>query len=234
MKWTDLLFHTGLSANFYTAITRQVFWRRAIIGMLDCVPHVPLKAKVLDLGCGPGTSTFALATRIPRPGHLTGLDLSSGMIEIAQATHQKDWSHLEHLRFEQGDATHLPYADQSFDLVFGHSFLYLVDDPVAVLREVARVLKNNGQAVFMEPNGNGSLVEAAKQSIPRAAHWLPQPWSAARFGLSMAMWRIVSGGAGQMTDDKLSRFFKQAGFVKHDTKPTLGSLGLHTTGTIEH
>lgn len=234
MKWSDVLFHNGLSANFYTTITRQVFWRRAITEMLDCVPHVPLKAKVLDLGCGPGTSTFALATRIPRPAHLTGLDLSGEMIEIARATHLKDWSHLQHLSFAQGDASELPYPDQSFDLVFGHSFLYLVHDPVAVLREVARVLKHNGQVVFMEPNAHGSLKHAARQAIPQASNWLQQPVSAARFGLSMALWRIVSGGVGQMTEDKLSKIFKQAGFIEHYTKPTLGSLGLHTSGKIQH
>ena len=234
MKWKDLLFSTGLSANFYTAITRQVFWRRAIIGMLDCVQCVPLKAKILDLGCGPGTSTFALGARIPRPAQLTGIDLSGEMIEIARAAHQKDWSHLKHLSFTQGDAAHLPYPDQSFDLVFGHSFLYLVDDPVAVLLEVARVLKTNGQVVFMEPNGNGSLKKAALESIPNADQWLSRPWSAARFGISMALWRVVSGGVGQMTEDKLSRFFMQAGFTEHHTQTTLGSLGLHTSGKIQH
>lgn len=233
MKWTDKLFHTGLVASFYDIVTRQIFWRNAIAGMLDCVTQVPLHAKVLDLGCGPGISTFALGTRIPKPAQLTGLDLSTEMIDIARQTHQSDWPHLKHLSFEQGDASQLPYAAQSFDLVFGHSFLYLVDDPGAVLREVKRVLKKEGQVVFMEPNAEGSLRQAAKTSIPNVSLWLPMPWSAARFGLSMAMWRIVSGGVGQMTKEKLATLFDEAGFVEHYSKPTLGSLGLHTTGKVQ-
>ena len=230
MKWTDQLFHSSLAAGFYDVLTRQIFWRDAIAGMLEYVEHIPQHAKVLDLGCGPGISTFALATRIPRPAQLIGLDLSQEMIEISHATHQREWSHLKHVDFEVGDATHLRFEDSSFDLVFGHSFLYLVDDPVAVLREVKRVLKPNGQVVFMEPNGSGSLLQAARESIPNALKWLPMPWSAARFGLSMAMWRIVSGGVGQMTEAKLSSMFHQAGFIEHCSHVTLGSLGLHTSG----
>ena len=230
MKWTDQIFHSSLAAGFYDVLTRQVFWRDAIAGMLEYVEHVPQHARVLDLGCGPGISTFALGTRIPRPAELTGLDLSQEMIEIARETYSKDWSHLKHLKFEQGDASKLPYSDESFDLVFGHSFLYLVDDPIAVLREVKRVLKPHGQVVFMEPNGSGSLIQAARESIPNAPKWLPMPWSAARFGLSMAMWRIASGGIGQMTEDKLAILFNEAGFIEHSSTATLGSLGLHTTG----
>lgn len=230
MKWTDQLFHSSLAASFYDVITRQVFWRDAIAGMLEYVDHVPQHAKVLDLGCGPGISTFALASRIPHPGQLIGLDLSQEMVEIARDTHLQDWSHLKHLQFEQGDATNLRFRDKSFDLVFGHSFLYLVDDPIAVLREVKRVLKPQGQVVFMEPNGAGSLLQAAQASIPKAFNWLPMPWSAARFGISMAMWRIVSGGIGQMTEEKLASLFGEAGFVEHSSTTTLGSLGLHTTG----
>ena len=230
MKWTDHLFHSSLAAGFYDVLTKQVFWREAIAGMLDYVDDVPQHARVLDLGCGPGISTFALGTRIPRPGQLIGLDLSHEMVGIAQETHQREWSHLTHLGFEQGDASALAFEDESFDLVFGHSFLYLVDDPMQVLREVRRVLKPSGQVVFMEPNGSGSLVQAARESIPNAARWLPMPWSAARFGLSMAMWRIVSGGVGQMTEEKLSHLFHEAGFVEHFSNATLGSLGLHTTG----
>ena len=82
----------------------------------------------------------------------------------------------------------------------------------------------------MEPNGAGSLFQAARASIPNALSWLPMPWSAARFGISMAMWRIVSGGIGQMTEEKLARLFGEAGFVEHSSTTTLGSLGLHTTG----
>ena len=232
MKWKDHIFHSSLAASFYDVMTRQVFWRDAIAGMLEHVQHVPQHARVLDLGCGPGISTFALATRIPRPAHLVGLDLSPEMVEIARGTHRKSWPHLRHLEFQQGDASQLHFPSGSFDLVFGHSFLYLVDDPIAVLREVKRVLKPTGQVVFMEPNGSGSLVQAARESIPNAAKWLPMPWSAARFGVSMAMWRIVSGGVGQMTEDKLSRLFLEAGFIEHSSCATLGSLGLHTTGKI--
>ena len=234
MKWTDQLFHSSLTASFYDILTRQVFWRDAIAGMLEYVEHVPQRAQILDLGCGPGISTFALATRIPHPAKLIGLDLSQEMVQIARETHRQDWSHLKHIQFQQGDASKLNYPSESFDLVFGHSFLYLVDDPLTVLREVKRVLKPNGQVVFMEPNGSGSLIQAARESIPNAGKWLHMPWSAARFGVSMAMWRIVSGGVGQMTVDKLSRLFHEAGFVEHSSSATLGSLGLHTTGKSNH
>lgn len=230
MKWTDKLFHTRAAAGFYDVMTRQVFWRNAIAQMVKCVTHAPKEARILDLGCGPGISTFALGETLMAPAHLTGMDLSREMVDIARLTHLKSWSHLTHVDFQVGDAMRLPYPDSCFDLVFGHSFLYLVDDPSTVLAEVLRVLKKNGEAVFMEPNCEGSLADALKVALPNFSSWKVAPVGAARFALSMAMWRLVSGGVGQMSPEKLKRLFAGAGFVEHHCRPTLGSLGLHASG----
>ena len=229
MKWANHLFQWGIGAGFYDAMTRQVFWRQAIASMLDCVTDIPGAPQVLDIGCGPGISTFALGECLSAPAQLCGLDLSAQMLVLARQSHLEHWSHLSHVRFEQGDAAQLTYADASFDLVFGHSLLYLVDDPVAVLREVKRVLKPEGQVVFMEPNQAGSLYRAAHTSVRAFGQWLPVPLSAARFGLSMAMWRVVSGGTGQMSAAKLRALFAQAGFNECSSTEALGSLGLHIT-----
>ena len=100
--------------------------------------------RVLELGAG--TGFFALNLK------LAGLvdevhvsDLSPGMVEAAKANAQR-------LGFEidgrVADAEHLPYEDDSFDLVVGHAVIHHIPDVEAALREVVRVLRPGGRFVI--------------------------------------------------------------------------------------
>jgi 2-polyprenyl-6-hydroxyphenyl methylase/3-demethylubiquinone-9 3-methyltransferase len=98
------------------------------------------RARVLDIGCGAGFLTNALA----RDGHeVTGLDASPASLAVASA-HDETLS----VRYVGGDALSLPFADDSFDVVCAMDFLEHVEDPARVVAEAARVLAPGGLFFF--------------------------------------------------------------------------------------
>lgn len=223
------IFNVG--AWIYDWITDQAMWKAQIASMVEHFGDRPEGPRVLDLGCGPGVSSFALAERIGADAEIVGIDLAGRMIARARAHHRREHSHLGNVRFEVADATALPFAEHSFDVAVGHSFLYLVPDRVAVLREIRRVLAPGGVLVLMEPNRDGSLLAAA-----RAGFEQPQTASHARgdrlrFTSSMVLWRLVSGAAGRMHPRLVERLFREGGFTEARCLPTLGGIGLHCIGS---
>jgi ubiquinone/menaquinone biosynthesis C-methylase UbiE len=69
---------------------------------------------VLDLGTGTGLAAFLVGRRFPE-AEVVGVDLSSRMVE--EATRKTPPELAGRVSFQQGDASHLPFADESFDLV---------------------------------------------------------------------------------------------------------------------
>ncbi len=221
----------NLGASVYDWITDQGIWRAQINTLVDHFGEHPGSPRVLDLGCGPGVSTFALGERLGGDAEIVGIDLASQMIKRARKHHQRQFSQLRNLRFEVADATELPFADHAFDVAVGHSFLYLVPDRVAVLHEVRRVLAPGGVLVLMEPNRDGSLLKAARRSFDHPEADRLAASERVRFTTSMVLWRAVSGAAGQMHPRLVERLFREGGFEHVSCHPTLGGIGLHCVGS---
>lgn len=109
-------------------------------------------ASVLDVGCGNGAVTRDLARLTP--GQVTAVDHDPEMVDAAR----HHLGGLPNARVEQGDAAALPLADDSFDISLCHLLLMWVDDPVAVVRELARVTRPGGKIVAaMEPDYGGKM-----------------------------------------------------------------------------
>ncbi|PKN58163.1 MAG: methyltransferase type 11 [Deltaproteobacteria bacterium HGW-Deltaproteobacteria-14] len=216
----------GVGARAYDLLTGQALWRAQVLRLLDHASPPAGPLRVLDLGTGPGVSAFALASALP-DSVVTGVDLSARMIDRARAHHADTFPHLRDVDFLVADAAALPLASASFDLVTGHSFLYLLPDPVAALREARRVLRPGGVASFMEPARGGSLATAARAVVDPAGVVRADPLGAARFATSMALWRVVSAAHGRLDAARVAALFDAAGFPVVSTHPTLGGLGLH-------
>jgi SAM-dependent methyltransferase len=103
--------------------------------------------EILEVGCGIGTDLvrFAGAGAI-----VTGVDLSRTAIDLAAKNFA--WRGLtpRDLRVANGEA--LPFADASFDVVYGHGVVQYTADPAALVRECHRVLRPGGEAIFMVYN----------------------------------------------------------------------------------
>src|SRR6185437_3679055 len=99
--------------------------------------------RVLEIGCGTGGTTAALARAVGAGGHVLGVDISETLIEAARA------QGLANARFEVGDATTFPFEAQSFDLVFSRFGVMFFGDPVAAFTNMRRALKPGGRLVFI-------------------------------------------------------------------------------------
>jgi len=203
----------NLGAEIYAWFTAQSAWRASCAQMADVV-HSGRHADVLDLGCGPGVSTFELARHISST-RLIGLDLAPRMLREARRRAESSGVPAPQIDWVLGDAACLPLASDSFDACTGHSFLYLVADRKAVLAEIRRVLRPGGRLVLMEPSVRGA-------SIPRIVSISRDP----RHLLSVSLWRPYSWLHGRFTPDALSRRLEAAGFSDCVVEETLGGLGL--------
>jgi SAM-dependent methyltransferase len=103
---------------------------------------------ILDVGCGTGVVTRALARRNDFSGIVKGVVHSRSLIEAARAFGAREGLDRR-IEFQVGDIHALEYADASFDIVVAHTVIRHVSDPVTSIQELARVTKPGGQiAIF--------------------------------------------------------------------------------------
>lgn len=124
--------------------------------------------RVLDVGCGTGVLARTAADCVAAEGQVTGLDLNDGMLAVARRLRpQLDW--------RQGDATALPFADASYDVVMSQFALMYFSDRTAALKEMLRVLRPGGRLAvavwgpYERATGYVILTEIAQRRCGQAA-----------------------------------------------------------------
>lgn len=101
---------------------------------------------VLEVGCGAGVDL----ARFARGGaEVTGVDLTDSAIQLARMNFEQQGLTG---RFEVADGEHLPFPDNTFDLVYAHGVVQYTANPQRLVGECRRVLKPGGQAVFQVYN----------------------------------------------------------------------------------
>ncbi len=123
----------------HDSVLRSHRWRTAENSAAYLLEHLRPGQSLLDVGCGPATITNDLA-RVVAPGMVTGIDASEEIIALARSEQPNSMP----IELEIGDALHLPFREASFDVVHAHQVLQHLVDPVAALREMARVVRPGG------------------------------------------------------------------------------------------
>jgi SAM-dependent methyltransferase len=102
--------------------------------------------EVLDVGCGAGTDLM----RFARGGaNVSGVDISASAIALAAANFAQQRLTAD---LREADGEHLPFPDNTFDLVYAHGVVQYTSNGEALVGECRRVLKDGGTAVFQAYN----------------------------------------------------------------------------------
>ena len=163
----------------HESVLRSHRWRTVENSAAYVAPRFVPDARVLDVGCGPGTITVDIANRVA-PGCVIGIDASADVIEQAR----RDASGVDNVDFATGDVYALDFPDSSFDVVHAHQVLQHLPDPVGALREMRRVCKPDG-------------VVAVRDSDYAAFTWYPEDPT---LGAWLALYRDIARTNGGEPD----------------------------------
>ncbi|WP_170167110.1 methyltransferase domain-containing protein [Paracoccus methylarcula] len=156
--------------------------------------------RVLDVACGTGVVVRLAAERVGASGSVTGLDLNPGMLAVARSATPTDMS----IDWQEANAESMPFADHAFDVVLCQMGLQFVPGKLAALREMRRVLTEDGRAIIVVPGPKPPLFAIMIDAIAR--HIGPE---AATFGELVFSMHDV---------DELRELMRSAGFRDVDAR----------------
>ena len=143
--------------------------------------RLPANAKLLDVGCGTGTTALLLSREFDVL--VTGIDASAANIERAVGLDA-----AAAVGFRSADAHSLPYADGEFDGVLAECVFSLLEDKRAALAELRRVLKPGGRA--------GLTDMAIAGALPGDLADIAAPWTCLRDAVDEDAYRVMFSDAG--------------------------------------
>lgn len=167
---------------------------KEMISRLELAPG----ARVVDLACGTGTLSLALAESVGSSGRVTGVDHSSGMLDVARS--KREARNLRNIEFVQDDISKVfaRFEDNSLDAVTcGWAIGYV--NPEELVRSAARKIKAGGKVGIIE-NVRDTLAPIRKTAI-KVAQELPRHFTQ----LMDLHFRLPRG------ESDLRRFFNKAG-----------------------
>ena len=146
-KW----FYDNVQSRYYNLLMKYCFMpfggevkcRSELIESVDLSEN----ERILDMCCGTGGATHAIARKAAPSCRITGMDLSSGQIRIARRS-----SDLNNVEFVEGDVSATGFEDGRFDKVFITHALHEMwrVDRMKVLREARRILRADGEVIILE------------------------------------------------------------------------------------
>jgi SAM-dependent methyltransferase len=125
--------------------------------------------RVLDIGCGPGTTVLELAKHVGPGGHVLGADVSEP--SVARARERIAAAGLRHAEVIVADASVHPFPPDSFELTFSRFGIMFFSDPVAAFANVRRAMKPGGRLTLAVPPGKREAV--AERPTRAVRHLLP-------------------------------------------------------------
>ena len=134
----------GATARWYASLTHKSLDRFIALAR-RVADEVPRGSRVLEVAPGPGY--FAVALAKIGGYKITGLDISRTFVEIARSNALKAGVEVD---FQLGNASSMPFADQTFDFLVCTAAFKNFTQPVEALEEMYRVLKPGGRALIVD------------------------------------------------------------------------------------
>lgn len=103
--------------------------------------------KVLDIGCGSGSTTIEIARRVGAAGRVVGMDISTPMLNVARA--RINALNIEGTAFENKDVATFPFPAGTFDRLFSRFGVMFFVDPIAAFTNIRGGLKSDGRLGFV-------------------------------------------------------------------------------------
>lgn len=145
------VYPVGYSEHVINLFSKRSIYTQAAF----LIPHLQQGLSLLDCGCGPGSITMGFAEKL-FPGKVVGIDIQGEQLAYARkVAAEKKISNIE---FQQADALLLPFADQSFDIIYANALLSHLQDPMPAIKEWQRVLKPNGLVASREMDWGALLI----------------------------------------------------------------------------
>lgn len=152
--------------------------------LLESLAHVP-NAAVLDVGCGAGATTLAIAGRLGAQGRCTGIDISAPMIAAARERAAREAPAAE---FVCADAQRHDFGPARFDLVLSRFGVMFFDDPVAAFARLRHATRDHGRLRFIawRSQADNAFQTAAERAARPLLPQLPQrrPDEPGQFGFA--------------------------------------------------
>ncbi|MDR1147835.1 MAG: class I SAM-dependent methyltransferase [Spirochaetaceae bacterium] len=173
--------------------------------------HLTDNAQVLEVAPGPGYFSIELA----KMGNynITGMDISADFVEICKTNARQE---NVSVNFIQGNVSKMPFEDNTFNFTFCSAAFKNFKEPVTALREMYRVLKDNGIVLIVDMNHDVSketLNEtAAKSSKPGFERWF----------MKMTFKGLCNAAYSR---NELENIIKQTSFNKNEIKE--GGIGFY-------
>lgn len=101
------------------------------------------KSNVLEIGTGTGFIAFAIAEKVQE---ITATDYSPEMINVAKEKQMQSLN--KNIVFQECEASKMDFPDKSFDMIIGSNVFHLIPNADKAMREISRVLKDNGKIVL--------------------------------------------------------------------------------------
>jgi SAM-dependent methyltransferase len=179
-------------------------WSRRLAPLFTEHAGIAPSDRVLEVGCGTGSLTFALAETATF-AELTAVDYADVYVKAARAL-----NHHPRVRIEQGDATALAFADAHFDRTLSLLLLHLVPEPERAVAEMRRVTRPGGVVAAAVWDAEGGVVMQRMFWDTAAAL---DPGAVARRARALGNPVVAPGG--------LRRLFTGAGLVEVQERPLI-------------
>jgi ubiquinone/menaquinone biosynthesis C-methylase UbiE len=128
--------------------------------------HIQPGQRVLDVGCGPGVDTIALAVLVGESGSVDGVDADPTLVAAAERRAAAAGIH-DRVHHHVADALALPFDAQTFDAVRGERLFQHLSDPPAALAEMLRVARPSGWIVVLDTDYSTTTVDSDQTDLER-------------------------------------------------------------------